>query len=192
MAILVVVLCVGLCGRMIEEIVRSQALNKVLMATPPPIDPAEQLLPRSCPAVASSSSSVPATARASSPTTTPMTPPAPIATPPTTRCPFSLAAPHIPGIWSPGDMWVAPLQVAQFLAGLPQLQSASTADRLRLLTLIPAVGRLLLSLLQVHTFFISRHLISPMVISPSAIQQATICCCWFWMAILTEEWIGER
>ena len=34
-------------GRMIEEIVRSQAPNKVLMTTPPPIDPAEQLLPRS-------------------------------------------------------------------------------------------------------------------------------------------------
>ena len=33
-------------GRMIEEIVRSQAPNKVLMATPPLVDPAE-LLPRS-------------------------------------------------------------------------------------------------------------------------------------------------
>ena len=32
---------------MIEETIQSQAPNKVLMATPPPIDPAEQLLPRS-------------------------------------------------------------------------------------------------------------------------------------------------
>ena len=34
-------------GWMIEEIIRSQAPNRVLMATPLPIDPPEQLLPRS-------------------------------------------------------------------------------------------------------------------------------------------------
>ena len=34
-------------GRIIENIARSQAPNKVLMATPPPIDIAEQLLPQS-------------------------------------------------------------------------------------------------------------------------------------------------
>ena len=35
-------------SRMIEETIRSQAPNKVLMATPPPIDQAEILLQRSC------------------------------------------------------------------------------------------------------------------------------------------------
>ena len=36
-----------LWGRMIREIVRSQSPNKVLLAAPPPVDPAEQLLPLS-------------------------------------------------------------------------------------------------------------------------------------------------
>ena len=36
-----------LSGQMIGEIVWSQAPNEMLMATPPPIDPSEQLLPRS-------------------------------------------------------------------------------------------------------------------------------------------------
>ena len=35
-----------LTGRMIGEIVRSQAPNKVLLAVPPQVDPVEQLLPR--------------------------------------------------------------------------------------------------------------------------------------------------
>ena len=187
-------------GWMIEEIFQSQASNKVLMATPPPIDPAKQLLPRSCPTVAPSSSSIPATAQASSPKTTPkagpMTPPAPIATQPTTLCPISLAAPHIPWIWSLGDMWVAPLQVAQFLAGLPQLVAICLHCRSTLTpnphsccwppSLEPLAGPHLLH----HTPSHFTH--GPEVISPSAIQQTTICCCWFWMAILIEEWSGER
>ena len=83
-------------GRIIEETIRSQAPNKVLMARPLPIDLTEQLLPRSyC-----------GSSRSFSPTVTPqagpMTPPVPIAAPPTIRWPTSSAVPLIPRIWPRG------------------------------------------------------------------------------------------
>ena len=84
---------------MIGETVRFQAPYKVLMATSPPIDPAEQLLPRSFRSALSQLRS----GHCSIPTVTllagPMTPPATITTPPTTRWPTSLA---VPLIWPEG------------------------------------------------------------------------------------------
>ena len=109
-------------GRMIIEIVWSQAPNNVFMATLPPIDPAEQLLPRSyrralsqlrsghCSRLQSYRHSV---GWADDPT-----------------CPNCRSADHTvahlfscptqPTDLAPGDMWVASLQVAHFLAGLSQ------------------------------------------------------------------------
>ena len=104
-------------------------------------------------------SSNPPTVQGSSLTTTqwagPMTPPAMIATPLTTRWP-SLQLPYTSHRPAPKDMWVAPFQVAQFLAGLPQFSNlAPTADRfwlLSLITLILAVDHLLLALRQDHIY----------------------------------------
>ena len=88
-------------GRMIEEIVRSQALNKVLMATRLQLTQQNNC----CPGLteAPSASSGPTVRRGSNATATlysgSMTPPA---APPTTRWPISLTALHIPRTWPPG------------------------------------------------------------------------------------------
>ena len=109
-------------GRMIVETIRSQALNRVLMATPPPIDSAEQLRPRSyrnalshlrsgyCSRLMSYHHSI---SWADDPT-----------------CPdcrstdhtvaYFFSCPTLPTDLTPGDLWTTPLQVSQFLAGLPQ------------------------------------------------------------------------
>ena len=125
-------------GRMIEEIVRSQAPNKVLMATSSPIDPAEQLLPFSyhrplyqlCICCALPSGYVDCT-------------------PPGCSIPG-----RAPTVW-----W-----------------SASTADRLwllSLLTLIPAVGRLLLGLQRVHIITPLIFTCCPELISPLRYRTTT-------------------
>ena len=92
----------------------------------------------------------------------------------------SLAVPLIPRIWPRGDMWTAPLQVAQFLAGLPQFSDLPpTTHRFRFLsfrTFIPAVDSLLPGPQRDHIIHISSftplHLTrGPGVTSPSANQQ---------------------
>ena len=66
--------------------------------------------------------------------------------------------PSHPTYLAPGDMWVAPLQVAEFLAGLPQFRDLTPLQidlLLSLLTLIPTVSSLLLGIQRVHIIFIS-------------------------------------
>ena len=107
-------------GQMIEDVVRSQASNKVLLATPPPIDPTKQLLPLSyCSALSQLRSGYFSRLQsycyscADDPT-----------------CPDCRSTDHTlahlfschthPTDLAPENMWVAPIQVAQFLAELPQ------------------------------------------------------------------------
>ena len=84
-------------GRLIDEVFLSQAPNKLLWVTPPPLDPAEQLLPGPVPSGLYSPTSAPATVEGSRSTITPTR------TPPTTRRPTSTAAPHI--------QWTCPLGI---------------------------------------------------------------------------------
>ena len=123
-------------GRMIDEIVLSQAPNKVLMATPPPIDPTavpilpkalSQLLSNYCSRLNSYRHSVD---WANDPT-----------------CPDSHSTDHMvalhfscpthPTFLVPGDMWVAPLHFDHFLAVLSQFSNLPQL-LLSLLNLLPA------------------------------------------------------
>ena len=97
---------------MIWAIVRSQVSNKVLRAVPPPVDPAEQLLPLSyifaVSHLHSGYFSRLQTKRHS------------VGWANDTNIPHLFSCPTHPTDLVPGDMWMAPLQVAQFLADLPQ------------------------------------------------------------------------
>ena len=105
-----------------EETARSQAPNKGLMASPPPIDPAKQLLPRSyCSALSQLRSGHCLRLRsyrhfigwADDPTC--------LDCRSTDHTVAHLFRCHThPTDLAPGNMWTEPLQVAQFLAGLPQ------------------------------------------------------------------------
>ena len=168
---------------MIEETIRSQAPNKVLLPPPPPpIDPAEQLLPRSfrsaLPQLRSGHCSRHQAYRHSVGRADDPTCPDCCSTDNTVAHLFS--CPTHPTDLAPGDMWTAPLQVSQFMAGLPPVQRpAPIAGRLCLLpslTLIPAVGRLFPDHQRDHIIltspFTALHLTcGPGVASPPAIQQ---------------------
>ena len=97
-------------GRMIGEIVMYLAHHKVLWAVPPPVDPAKQLLPCPTGVPCPSPSSALDTAHSSYITRS-------------VACQLHahlFSCPTYPMDLTPGDMWTAPLQVAQYLAGFPQ------------------------------------------------------------------------
>ena len=110
--------------QMIWEIVQSQAPNKVLWSVPPTVDPAEQLLPRSywsaLSLLLSGYCSLLSVDWADDPTC-----PDCHATDLTVTYLFS--CPTHPTDLAPGDVWTAPLQVNQFLAGLPQFSDLLTS-----------------------------------------------------------------
>ena len=139
-----------LISRMIGEMTLSQAPNKALLAIPPPVDPAEQLLLllRCRHAVGWTDD-------------------------PT--CPDCFATDHIvahlfscPSHWTdlaPRDMWVAPLQALQFLVGLPQFSDLIVALQIISVSFpskpsIPPCALLLSGPRWEHFFFSSPHFMS--------------------------------
>ena len=110
-------------GRMIEETIRYKAPKKVLMTTPtPPIDPAEQLLPQSYRSALSQLRSGHCSRLQSYRHSLGW-----VDDPSCHECRSTdhtvahlFSCPTYPTDLALGDMWTSLLQIAQFLAGLPQ------------------------------------------------------------------------